>query len=149
MLCAGVASWPPGHWAVVGSSLGGFYATVLAERFECPAAVINPAVNPARDLAAYIGEIKAWHSEERFWFRAEFVQELKTLTPAALSRLERYFAIIAKGDELLSWEEMSQRYTGAATLLVEGSDHALSDFPQHMPTLLEFLGLIHPAGGPP
>ena len=148
MLMEGVRHWPAGQWAVVGSSLGGFYATVLAERLDCPAGLINPAVNPARDLAHYIGEIKAWHSEDRFWFRPEFVQELVDLTPQHLTRPERYFPIIATGDELLSWQEMAQRYAGSAARVVEGSDHALSDFAQHMPALLEFLWLWAPHAAP-
>ena len=142
MLDAMVSPWRPGEWAVVGSSLGGFYATVLAQRHpSLRACVINPAVNPARDLAAYIGEIKAWHSEERFWFRREFVEELTQMTPPALSDMARYFPIIATGDELLSWEEMAARYAGAPTKIVQGSDHGLSDFEDHLPALLGFLGL--------
>ena len=68
MLAEGVAGWPVSHMAVVGSSLGGFYATVLAERLGCRAVLLNPAVDPARDLARHIGETTAWHSEERFFF---------------------------------------------------------------------------------
>jgi predicted esterase YcpF (UPF0227 family) len=96
--------------AVVGSSLGGFYATALAERTGCRAVLLNPAVAPARDLARHVGETTAWHSDERFFFRAEYIDELRTLTVPGLTRPERYFAIIAKGDELLSWREMEARY---------------------------------------
>src|SRR5688572_12392901 len=56
-----VAAWPPDGMAVAGSSLGGFYATVVAERLGCPAVLLNPAVNPARDLAAHVGEQTAFH----------------------------------------------------------------------------------------
>ena len=64
------------------------------------------------------------------------------MTPARLTRPERYAAVIAKGDELLDWREMCARHTGATTLLLEGSDHALSDFEQHLPFVLHFLQLI-------
>lgn len=138
----GLATWPASRFAVCGSSLGGFYATVVAERHGCPAVVMNPAVEPARDLAAHIGEQTAWHDpDEHFFFRPEFVDELRAMAVPAITRPERYLAIVAKGDELLDWREMSGRYPGAALRLVEGSDHALSDFDAHLPHLLEFLNL--------
>jgi predicted esterase YcpF (UPF0227 family) len=144
----GIASWPALTSAVVGSSLGGFYATVVAEgrgRQAWRAVLINPAVHPARDLAAHIGESTAFHNPaERFDFRPEYVQELQKLqelTPATISQRQRYLPIVAKGDELLSWQEMSGRYPGQPLRLIEGSDHALSDFELHLPALLQFLKL--------
>ncbi len=138
----GIAGWPAAGSAVLGSSLGGFYATAVAEATGWPAVVMNPAVDPARDLAAYIGEQTAFHApEQHFVFRAEFIAELRALAVPAITRPQRYLAIIAKGDELLSWREMSARYAGARQRLIEGSDHALSDFDDHLPHLLKFLAL--------
>jgi len=138
----GTAGWPARGSAVLGSSLGGFYATVMAEATGWPAVVMNPAVDPARDLAGYVGEQTAFHTpEERFFFRTEYVDELRVMTPAAITRPERYFAVIAKGDEVLSWREMSGRYAGSPVRLIEGSDHALSDFDRWLPEVTGFLGL--------
>ncbi|WP_127996931.1 YqiA/YcfP family alpha/beta fold hydrolase [Piscinibacter defluvii] len=137
-----IAGWPRDTMAVIGSSLGGFYATVLAERHGCPAVLLNPAVDPARDLSAHVGEQTAFHDPaERFFFRPEFVDELRALTPTALTRPQRYFAVVAKGDELLDWREMAARYAGGRVKLLEGSDHGLSDFDEHLPDILHFLQL--------
>jgi predicted esterase YcpF (UPF0227 family) len=136
-----IAAWPKARMAVIGSSLGGFYATVVAERHGCRVVVLNPAVDPARDLAAAVGETTAWHSDEPFVFRPEYVAELRAMTPGVLTDPGRYFAVIAKGDEVLSWREMSARYPGSPMRLLEGSDHALSDFDAQMPEVLGFLGL--------
>ena len=141
LLLRGVAEWPVARTALIGSSLGGFYATVLAEQLGCQAALINPAVHPARDLAGLIGEIQAWHSEERFYFKPAYVDELRAMTPGALAHPDHYFALIATGDEVLDWREMSERYRGAHLRIVEGSDHALSDFAAHLPHVAHFLGL--------
>ena len=141
VLLKGVANWPVERMAIVGSSLGGFYATVLAERLACKAGLINPAVDPARDLAKYIGETTAWHSEERFFFLPEYVNQLREMTPTELTNPSHYFAVIATGDEVLDWREMSARYRGCHLRIVEGSDHALSDFDTHLPHLSHFLGL--------
>jgi uncharacterized protein len=135
--------------AVVGSSLGGFYATAVAETTGCKAVLLNPAVDPARDLARYVGEQTLFHSpHERFDFRPEFVDELRQLAVPTITQAQRYCAIIAKGDELLSWREMCARYPGADIRLLEGGDHALSDFDDHLPALLAFLALPLETAGP-
>lgn len=143
---SGIAGWPASHMAVVGSSLGGYYAAWLAERHGCPAVLINPAVQPARDLVRHIGEQASWHDPvERFFFHPGFVDELRALEAGPFrpdgSRARARLAIVAKGDELLDWREMAARCAGAELRLVDGSDHALSDFDQHLPRLLQFLGL--------
>jgi len=128
--------------AVIGSSLGGFYATWLAALRGCKAALLNPAINPARDLAKYIGEQTAWHDPaERFYFAPEFVDELRALDVGPLPHPERAWALIAKGDEVLDWREMTVRYAGSQQVVMEGSDHAISNFEQYLPQLLEFLNL--------
>ncbi len=141
-IAQGIADWPAGRMAVVGSSLGGFYATAVAECHGCPAVLLNPAVDPARDLAGYIGEQTAFHDpDEHFFFRAGFIDELRALTVPAITRPERYAAVICKGDEVLDWREMTGRYPGAQIRLLEGSDHAISDFDEHLPFVLDFLQL--------
>mgnify|MGYP003337870814 CR=1 FL=1 len=109
---------------------------------------INPAVNPARDLEKYIGEQTAFHDpSERFYFREEFIQQFALLDPFPLKRPEQCWALIAKGDEVLDWREMFSHYQGAQMHLLDGSDHAVSDFATHQPELLRWLGLPHPAPG--
>ena len=138
----GIAGWPAARSAVLGSSLGGFYATAVAQDTGWPAVLLNPAVDPARDLAAYVGELSAFHApEEHFYFRAEYIDELRQLAVPAIAHPERILAIIAKGDEVLDWREASARYAGAHLRLLEGSDHALSDFDEQLPHILDFLHL--------
>jgi len=142
LVCAGTAGWPAAGSAVLGSSLGGFYATVVAEATGWPTVLMNPAVDPARDLGPYVGELSAFHTpEERFFFRREYVDELRAMSPAAITRPERYFAVIAKGDEVLDWREMTGRYPGAKIKLLPGGDHALSDFDDHIDEIFGFLAL--------
>ena len=137
----GPVPWPDGQYAVIGSSLGGFYATALAQRTGCRAVLLNPAVNPARDLVEYIGEVSAWHSNEQLHFDAAFIDELHDLAPLLLTDLSRYFAVIAKGDEVLDWHEMTARYAGCQIELLDAGDHALSDYAEHLPDVMGFLGL--------
>ncbi|SCK41796.1 hypothetical protein VAR608DRAFT_3992 [Variovorax sp. HW608] len=141
LVMSGTAGWPRASMGVVGSSLGGFYATHVAQKAGCRAVLLNPAVHPARDLAAYIGDQVAWHDpSEHFYFRPEYIDELRALEVGPLAHPERLFAVIAKGDEVLDWKEMSARYPGSRLKIVEGEDHALSDFERsHLDEVLAFL----------
>jgi predicted esterase YcpF (UPF0227 family) len=143
LIMAGTAAWPQ-RMAVLGSSLGGFYATAFAEARGCAALLLNPAIDPARDLTGFVGEQTAFHRPDiRFDFRPAYLDQLRALAPAAITRADRYAALIAKGDELLDWREMSARYPGARIRLLEGSDHALSDFAEHLPFVLDSLNLLN------
>lgn len=146
----GTADWPAETTTVIGSSLGGFYARGFCLQKDCRAALLNPAVYPARDLARYIGEQTTWHDpEERFFFQPEFVDELiqqqnaiqrwSTQRPATAERL---FAIVAKGDEVLDWQEMLAFCQGGTVRLLPEGDHAISDFDHHMDALFQFLNLV-------
>ncbi|MGI9132828.1 MAG: YqiA/YcfP family alpha/beta fold hydrolase, partial [Rhodoferax sp.] len=142
LVAQGIADWPHQRMSVVGSSLGGFYATWVAEQTGCRAVLLNPAVDPARDLAAHIGTHSLWHQPlEQFYFAPEFVGELRALQTGPLTDAQRYYAIIAQGDEVLDWREMQARYADAQTRVLEGSDHALSDFAPLLAPLREVLQL--------
>ena len=141
--------WPLGpDDTLVGSSLGGCYATHLAERHGCRAVLLNPATRPAARLAAYLGPQTMYHDpSSRFELTQAHLDEVAAIQVGRITRPQRYFLLAATGDELLDWREMRARYAGASLRLVEGSDHALSDFDAHLPALLGFLGLV-PRVGP-
>jgi predicted esterase YcpF (UPF0227 family) len=145
LVTRGIADWPHARMAVIGSSLGGFYATWVMQQTGCRTVLLNPAVDPARDLARYIGTQTAWHNPaEQFYFRPEYVDELRALecpgTPSPADAA-RVMAVVAKGDELLDWREMTARYPGARIKLLAGGDHALSDFDEHIDEIMAFLDL--------
>ena len=127
---------------LIGSSLGGFYASAVMEqhsqRNQFRAVLLNPAPWPARDLAEYVGELPAWHTNEVLVFRQAYLDDLKALE-VGITSPERYLLVAAKGDELLDWNEMVARYPTASHHLIEGSDHGLSDFDQHWPIVRSFL----------
>ncbi len=132
---------PPESLTVIGSSLGGFYATWLAETLGCRAVLMNPAVHAPRDLATQVGEHKQFHSDAPFVFHPHYVDELKALVVDPLTRPERYFLIAATGDELLDWREMQARFPNSRQRIIEGSDHGISDFATWMPEVLDFCGI--------
>lgn len=125
-------------WALIGSSLGGFYATFLAEAYGCRAALLNPAVLPADDLAKYVGELTSYHSGEPFEWRAEYLYELAELQVNQITNPERYFLLAATGDEVLDWCQMRDHYPCAHQRIIEGSDHAITEFPAYLEQVAEF-----------
>jgi hypothetical protein len=128
----------PQDLAIVGSSLGGFYATWLAERLGARAVLLNPSVNPLKNLEHHVGVTTAWHSDEPFEFKREYIGELAELKVERITRPERYFLIAATGDEVLDYRDMVAHYAGARQHVIQGSDHAISEFPQYVDEVLAF-----------
>ncbi|KRB90508.1 YqiA/YcfP family alpha/beta fold hydrolase [Noviherbaspirillum sp. Root189] len=126
---------------LIGSSLGGYYATYLAERLGCRAVLLNPAITPPRDLEKYVGVMTAYHSDEPFEFKREYIDELKALKVSKVTHPERYLLVAATGDEVLDWREMVAHYPASRQIVIEGSDHGISDFAKYQDEVLAFCGI--------
>lgn len=124
--------------SVIGSSLGGYYATWLAEKYACKAILLNPAVKPPRDLESYVGVTTYYHSDRVFEFKAEYVDELRAFAMDKITRPERYFLIAATGDEVLDWREMVAHYPGVKQFVIEGSDHGIGEFAAYIDMVRSF-----------
>jgi uncharacterized protein len=146
------ATWPADDMVVVGSSLGGYFATALMRLRGCRGGLINPSVHPARDMEKYIAQPHQPHPPEQdHFFNPAFINELKAINPHPVADWlspmpdgrDRLGALIAKGDEVLDWREMHAAYhnvPGAHIELIEGGDHTVSDFEQYLPHVMHFLG---------
>lgn len=128
----------PGRLAIIGSSLGGYYATWLAEKLGCRAVLLNPAIRPYADLRDYLGEQTVYHSTATIDVKPEFLDELLAFDTAAITRPERYFLLAATGDELIDYRQMVAKYAGCRQHVVEGSNHEMSDFASYLAEVLAF-----------
>jgi predicted esterase YcpF (UPF0227 family) len=128
----------PDDLAIIGSSLGGYYATWLAERLGCRAVLLNPAVDPLKSLEDQPLVSTQYHSDEPFEFKTAYFDELRALKVARITRPERYFLLAATGDEVLDYRTMLAHYAGARQHLIEGSDHGISEFGEHVDQVLDF-----------
>lgn len=133
--CDGVAAR---DLTLVGSSLGGFYATVAAERLGCRAALLNPAVHPHRHFHQFLGPQVNMYTGERFVLTEDHVRELADMDVPAITRPERYWLFVETGDEVLDYREAVAYYAGARQDVVQGGDHSLAGFPQRMPGLVQW-----------
>jgi predicted esterase YcpF (UPF0227 family) len=124
----------------VGSSLGGFYATHLAEKHGAKAVLINPAIEPHVGLRAYLGPQTNLHTGAPYELTERHLEEWAALA-APVIRPERYFLLVETGDELLDYRQAVARYAGAKQVVIQGGDHSLQSFPEHLPAILRFAGM--------
>lgn len=124
---------------LVGSSLGGHYASFLAEQYGLNAVLINPAVVDRLDLSRFVGEHHNFHSGERFVFTAKHADELRAQvrrpTPG------RYWLLAETGDEVLDYRQAVDFYAGCRQSILPGGDHSFTRFPDFIPQILEYAGL--------
>ena len=126
-----------GRTCYIGSSLGGFYATYLAEKHGARAVLINPAIEPHVGLRAYLGPQKNLHTGEPYELTEAHLGEWQKLYVPRITP-QRYLLLVETGDEVLDYRKAVERYTGAAQVVVQGGDHSLQSFPRHLPRILEF-----------
>lgn len=137
---AEIARHARGSVTLVGSSLGGFYATYLAERHELRAVLINPAVYPHEDLRAYLGTQRNLYTQQQYELTEDHLRQWQRLYLPTV-RPQHYLLLVETGDEVLDYRQAVEKYRGARQIVIEGGDHSLRSFPEHIPLILEFAGL--------
>ena len=125
---------------LVGSSLGGYYASWLAERYDLRAVLINPAVVAPISLDEFIGTQTNLHTGESFEFTAEHIAQLRGLEAQQITP-ERYLLLVETGDEVLDYRQAVARYAGCRQIVLDGGDHSFTRFPDLLPQLFEYCGL--------
>jgi predicted esterase YcpF (UPF0227 family) len=125
---------------LVGSSLGGFYATWLAEKHALRAVLINPAIEPHVGLAAYLGPQKNLYTGEPYTLSEAHLREWRAIYAPRITP-QRYLLLVETGDEVLDYRQAVARYAGCEQVVIEGGDHSLQSFPRHLPRILRFAGL--------
>ena len=131
----------PERVTLVGSSLGGYYATYLAERFGVRAVLVNPAVKPHEGLRAYLGPQRNLYTGEAYELTEQHLDELRALEVVQPTRAERYYLMVTTGDEVLDYRLAERKYAGAKQLVVPGGDHGFSTFADYMDSVLDFAGM--------
>lgn len=128
------------RFSFLGSSLGGYYATYLAEKHGAKAVLVNPAIEPHVGLRAYLGEQKNLHTGAPYQLTETHLREWQALWVPRITP-SRYLLLVETGDEVLDYRRAVARYQGAEQVVIEGGDHSLQSFRQHLPRILAFAGL--------
>lgn len=128
------------EWFFIGSSLGGFFSTYLAQTYQRPAALINPAVKPAQSLEKYIGEQKNPYTNEVFQVEANFIVDLKSLEQDNLLK-NNYLLMVQTGDEVLDYREAINFYQHAKVIKQQGGNHRFVNYEKMLPEIVNFFQL--------
>ena len=124
---------------LVGSSLGGFYATHLTEKHGYRSILINPAINPHVGLKAYLGAQRNLYTHEEYTFTREHLNQLEQLYIEQLERHENYLLMHTMGDELLDWRIAAKKYHKSQRLIIQGSDHGFAEFKDYLDVVMNFI----------
>lgn len=124
---------------LVGSSMGGFFATCLAEQYNLPAVLINPAVNPGSGLHSWLGENSNFITGGKWVFKAEHIEQYIDLEPKEIKRQQNYKLLLQTGDEVLDYRHAQRRYRGCSIEVEAGGDHSFVDYQRHLSANLDFL----------
>jgi predicted esterase YcpF (UPF0227 family) len=135
---AALTQGKPDTVTLVGSSLGGFYATYLAEKHGWKAVLVNPAVHAHNLLRDALGTQTNWHTGEKWVFTEAHLAELAALDIPATSQPERYLLLAQTGDEVLDYRDAVTYYAGATQIIEAGGDHGFAGFERHFQTILDF-----------
>ena len=134
-----VEAYIPEPMYLLGSSMGGFFATCLAEQYNLPAVLINPAVNPSSGLHSWLGENSNFMTGERWIFKPKHIEQYSDLDPKYIKRQQNYKLLLQTGDEVLDYRHAQKRYEGCAVETEVGGDHGFVDYQRHIPAILKFL----------
>lgn len=125
---------------LVGSSLGGHYASCLATRHDLRAVLINPAVIDRLELSFFLGEHRNLYSDERFFFTEEHARQLQAMTVPQTDP-KRFWLLLESGDEVLDYRQALTHYRGCRQTVLSGGNHSFTQFPQFVSQIIEFAGL--------
>ena len=138
-LTALVEAYLPQPVYLLGSSMGGFFATCLSEQYNLPAVLINPAVNPGSGLHSWLGENSNYTTGERWVFEPQHIAEYNALNPEQIKYPQNYKLLLQTGDEVLDYRHAQKRYKGCAIETEVGGNHSFVDYSRHIPAILKFL----------
>lgn len=114
---------------LVGSSLGGFWSTYLAERYNLPAVLINPAVSPQRRFTELVGQpLKNYHTGQPFTLTQQDLEELEACDVERLHDTDLYWLLVQTGDETLDYRDAVKKYQGCRQTVETGGNHAFEGY---------------------
>ena len=125
----------------IGSSLGGYYATWLAEKYESRVVLINPAVRPYELFEEYLGHNRNIYTGEDYTLTMQHVDQLKQYEVDEITKPDRYLLMLQTGDEVLDYKLALEKYAAVPTIVEEGGGHEFTGFERHIETVLAFCGI--------
>ncbi|MBU15981.1 MAG: esterase YqiA [Gammaproteobacteria bacterium] len=134
-----IRSLPGNSLGLIGSSLGGYYATYLAEAFHLPAVLINPAVGPLEFWESHLGEHKNYYSDHLHVVTPRYIEELRSLERNLLQYPENFMVMVQTGDETLDYRKAVSKFSDSRLVIRENGDHSYQGYDRELPDIEAFL----------
>ena len=128
-----------GSLCLLGSSLGGYYATWLAEKYDAPAVLINPAVRPFELWQDHIGEHRNYYSEDVHVVTEDHIAEIRQLHCEELKHPENFMVLLQTGDETLDYRLAAEKFAASELLVRQGGNHSYVDYEAELPAIFDYL----------
>lgn len=125
------------HWVVMGSSLGGYFSTYIAEKYRLKAVLINPAVKPYELLLDYLGEQTNPYTEEVYQVEHHYIDALKRIEQKIISK-NNYLVMVQTGDEVLDYQQAVDKYCDCQLIVQADGDHSFIDYAKMLPKIAMF-----------
>lgn len=126
---------------LIGSSLGGFYATWLAQKYDLKAVLVNPAVNPQELLIDYLGKNTNYHTQDEYEFTPDHILQLDRITVQHIINPQKILVMLQTDDEVLDYHLAEVKYLNAHLMIEKGGDHSFQNFEQHCDGIYQFLNM--------
>ncbi len=123
---------------VIGSSLGGFYATRLAQDFDVPAVLINPAVRPHELFRNYLGPVTHYHTGVEYQLTERHLNDVAAIAVQRVRHPDKLLVLLQTGDETLDYRHAAELYQDCQLDIAEGGDHAYQGYREQLPRMIEF-----------
>jgi hypothetical protein len=124
---------------LIGSSFGGFWATYLVEKYNLPAVIINPAIDPSMLEPDYINvPLKNYHIDEDYLLTKERLDQFLNVAVSEIRRKEKYWLLVQSGDETLDYRMAVDFYSGCRQTVETGGDHGFKGVDKYIPKIIEF-----------
>ncbi len=124
---------------LLGSSLGGYYATWLSEKHDAPAVLINPAVRPFELWQEHLGEHKNYYTDDVHVVTPEHIEEIRSLHCAELSRPGNFMVLLQTGDETLDYRLAAEKFAQSNLVIRQGGNHSYVNYEAELPAIFDFL----------
>ncbi|REL36466.1 YqiA/YcfP family alpha/beta fold hydrolase [Thalassotalea euphylliae] len=130
------------NWHFIGSSLGGYFSTYLAQKYQCKAVLVNPAITPYLLLSDYIGWQTNPYTQERYEVKSAHMAELKQLEQQKITE-NLYQVMVQTGDEVLDYQLAVNKFSNSQLIVQQGGDHSFINFADMLPAITDFLDLVN------
>ena len=126
---------------MMGSSLGGYYASYFATKLKAKAVLINPAIYPLEGFDIYLGKNENFSTGEEFYITDEDIKYLRTISYKKYKNQRNTLILLESNDEVLSYKNTCSYYYGSNIDITFGGDHSYISLSKKLNKIRNFLNI--------